>query len=48
MWDAALDIGPDTTQEMVAKAEVAFKRADEIWNLRKADGYVNDDARASY
>lgn len=27
MWDAALDIGrPDTTQEMVAKAEAAFKR----------------------
>lgn len=49
MWDAALDIGrPDTTQEMVAKAEAAFKRADEIWNLRKGDGYVNDDARASY
>jgi len=49
MWDAALDIGrPDTTQEMVAKAEEAFKRADEIWNLRKGDGYVNDDARASY
>ncbi|MFM0893110.1 phage tail length tape measure family protein, partial [Citrobacter freundii] len=48
MWDAALDIGrPDTTQEMVAKAEEAFKRADEIWNLRKGDGYVNDDARAS-
>lgn len=49
MWDAALDIGrPDTTQEMVAKAEAAFKRADEIWNLRKGDRYVNEDARASY
>ncbi|MDM3293260.1 phage tail tape measure protein, partial [Citrobacter sp. Cc139] len=49
MWDAALDIGrPDTTQEIVAKAEAAFKRADEIWNLRKGDRYVNDDARASY
>ncbi|EPK0411126.1 phage tail tape measure protein [Citrobacter freundii] len=49
MWDAALDIGrPDTSQEMVAKAEAAFKRADEIWNLRKGDSYVNDDARASY
>ncbi|STB73816.1 Phage-related minor tail protein [Citrobacter koseri] len=36
MWDAALDIGrPDTAQEMVRKAEAAFKRADEIWNLRK-------------
>lgn len=49
MWDAALDIGrPDTSQEIVAKAEAAFKRADEIWNLRKGDRYVNDDARASY
>lgn len=49
MWDAALDIGrPDTTQEIVAKAEAAFKRADEIWNLRKGDRYVNDDARARY
>ncbi len=43
MWDAALDIGrPDTTQEMVSKAEAAFKKADEIWNLRKGDGYVNE------
>lgn len=49
MWDAALDIGrPDTAQEMVRKAEAAFKRADEIWNLRKNDGYVNDEARARY
>lgn len=49
MWDAALDIGrPDTAQEMVHKAEAAFKRADEIWNLRKNDGYVNDEARARY
>lgn len=49
MWDAALDIGrPDTVQEMVRKAEAAFKRADEIWNLRKNDGYVNDEARARY
>lgn len=46
MWDAALDVGrPDTAQEMVSKAEVAFKRADEIWNLRKNDGYVNSEAR---
>ena len=49
MWDAALDIGrPDTAQEIVSKAEAAFKRADEVWNLRKGDRYVNDDARASY
>ncbi|EPJ5577978.1 phage tail tape measure protein [Citrobacter farmeri] len=46
MWDAALDVGrPDTAQEMVSKAETAFKRADEIWNLRKNDGYVNSEAR---
>ena len=46
MWDAALDVGrPDTAQEMVSKAEAAFKRADEIWNLRKNDGYVNSEAR---
>lgn len=49
MWDAALDIGrPDTAQEMVAKAEAAFKKADEIWNLRKGDRYVNDEARARF
>lgn len=49
MWDAALDIGrPDTAQEMVAKAEAAFKKADEIWNLRKGDHYVNDEARARF
>jgi len=49
MWDAALDIGrPDTSQEMLSKAEAAFKRADEIWNLRKGDRYVNDDARARF
>jgi phage-related minor tail protein len=48
MWDAALDIGrPDTAQEMVAKAEAAFKKADEIWNLRKGD-HVNDEARARF
>ena len=41
MWDAALDIGrPDTAQEIVSKAEAAFKRADEVWNLRKGDRYV--------
>ncbi|MFP9432713.1 phage tail tape measure protein, partial [Enterobacter sp. LM3] len=28
-----------------AKAEAAFKKADEIWNLRKNDGYVNSKAR---
>ncbi|WP_313228166.1 phage tail tape measure protein [Leclercia sp.] len=49
MWDAALDIGrPDTTQEMVKNAEAAFKKADEIWNLRKGDRYVNDEARARF
>jgi len=49
MWDAALDVGrPDTAQEMVAKAEAAFKKADEIWNLRKGDHYVNDEARARF
>lgn len=49
MWDAALDVGrPDTSQEMLSKAEAAFKRADEIWNLRKGDRYVNDDARARF
>lgn len=46
MWDAALDVGrPDTAQEMVSRAEAAFKRADEVWNLRKNDGYVNSEAR---
>ncbi|EOJ3462437.1 phage tail length tape measure family protein, partial [Escherichia coli] len=35
MWDAVLDIGrPDTAQEMLIKAEAAFKKADDIWNLR--------------
>ncbi|MRF59274.1 phage tail tape measure protein [Citrobacter portucalensis] len=49
MWDAVLDIGrPDTTQEILAKAEAAFKKADEIWNLRKDDYFVNDEARARY
>lgn len=49
MWDAALDVGrPDTAQEMVTKAEAAFKQADEIWNLRKDDRYVNDEARARF
>jgi phage-related minor tail protein len=48
MWDAALDIGRPDTQEMVAKAEAAFKKADEIWNLRKGDHYVNDEARARF
>ncbi|POU74080.1 phage tail tape measure protein [Leclercia sp. LSNIH6] len=49
MWDAALDVGrPDTAQEMVTKAEAAFKKADEIWNLRKDDRYVNDEARARF
>ncbi|WP_285131545.1 phage tail tape measure protein [Leclercia adecarboxylata] len=49
MWDAALDVGrPDTAQEMVAKAQAAFKKADEIWNLRKDDRYVNDEARARF
>ena len=38
MWDAVLDIGrPDTAQEMLIKAEAAFKKADDIWNLRKDD-----------
>ncbi|HAT2283023.1 TPA: phage tail tape measure protein, partial [Raoultella ornithinolytica] len=49
MWDAALDLGrPDTAGEMVSKAEAAFKRADDIWNLRKNDRYVNDEARARF
>ncbi|HDT5391770.1 TPA: phage tail tape measure protein [Klebsiella pneumoniae subsp. pneumoniae] len=49
MWDAALDLGrPDTADEMASKAESAFKRADEIWNLRKNDRYVNDEARARF
>ncbi|MEH3573587.1 phage tail length tape measure family protein [Escherichia coli] len=49
MWDAALDIGrPDTSQEMLSKAEAAFRRADEIWDLRKGDRYVNDEARARF
>ncbi len=31
MWDAVLDIGrPDTAQEMLIKAEAAFKKADDI------------------
>ncbi|EPB2804025.1 phage tail tape measure protein [Escherichia coli] len=49
MWDSVLDAGrPDTTQEMLAKAEAAFKKADDIWNLRKDDYFVNDEARARY
>ncbi|WP_436900084.1 phage tail tip domain-containing protein [Escherichia coli] len=49
MWDAVLDIGrPDTAQEMLIKAETAFKKADDIWNLRKDDYFVNDEARARY
>ncbi|GHK73498.1 hypothetical protein ECZU12_49090 [Escherichia coli] len=30
------------------KAEAAFKKADDIWNLRKDDYFVNDEARARY
>ncbi|HBN2439176.1 phage tail tape measure protein [Escherichia coli] len=49
MWDAILDIGrPDIAQEMLIKAEAAFKKADDIWNLRKDDYFVNDEARARY
>ncbi|HFO8797900.1 TPA: phage tail tape measure protein [Escherichia coli] len=49
MWDAVLDIGrPDTAQEMLIKAEAAFKKADDIWSLRKDDYFVNDEARACY
>ncbi|EEW0911658.1 phage tail tape measure protein [Escherichia coli O4] len=49
MWDAILDIGrPDTAQEMLIKAETAFKKADDIWNLRKDDYFVNDEARTRY
>jgi len=49
MWDAALDLGrPDTAGEMVSKAQSAFKQADEVWNLRKNDRYVNDEARARF
>ncbi|VTM59443.1 tail component of prophage CP-933X [Escherichia coli] len=49
MWDAVLDIGrPDTAQEMLIKAEAAFKKADDIWNLRKDDYFVNDEAAARY
>lgn len=49
MWDAALDIGrPDTSEQMLKKAQDAFDRADKIWNLRKNDSFVNDDARARY
>ncbi|HBS7090796.1 TPA: phage tail tape measure protein, partial [Klebsiella pneumoniae] len=49
MWDAALDLGrPDTSGEMVSKAQSAFKQADDIWNLRKNDRYVNDEARARF
>ncbi|EHX5991011.1 phage tail tape measure protein [Escherichia coli] len=49
MWDAVLDIDrPDTAQEMLIKAEAAFKKADDIWNLRKDDYFVNDEARARY
>ncbi|HBB6657655.1 TPA: phage tail tape measure protein [Salmonella enterica] len=49
MWDAVLDIGrPDTAREMLVKAEAAFKKADDIWNLRKDDYFVNDEARARF
>lgn len=49
MWDKALDIGrQDSSEQMLKKAQDAFNNADKIWNLRKNDSYVNDDARASY
>lgn len=49
MWDAVLDIGCfDIAQEMLIKAEAAYKKADDIWNLRKDDYFVNDEARARY
>ncbi|TDX18482.1 lambda family phage tail tape measure protein [Buttiauxella sp. BIGb0552] len=49
MWDAALDIGrPDTSEQMLKKAQDAFDKADKIWSLRKNDPFVKDDARASY
>lgn len=49
MWDAALDIGrPDTGSEMLKKAQDAFNNAERIWNLRKNDSFVNDEARARY
>ncbi|STF86685.1 tail component of prophage CP-933X [Escherichia coli] len=35
-------------REMLIKAEAAFKKADDIWNLRKDDYFVNDEARARY
>ncbi|WP_342353446.1 hypothetical protein, partial [Escherichia coli] len=34
--------------QMLIKAEAAFKKADDIWNLRKDDYFVNDEARARY
>ncbi|PRT57380.1 hypothetical protein C6086_30495 [Escherichia coli] len=33
---------------MLIKAEAAFKKADDIWSLRKDDYFVNDEARARY
>lgn len=49
MWDAVLDIGRfDIAQEMLIKVEVAYKKVDDIWNLRKDDYFVNDEARARY
>lgn len=49
MWDAVLDVGrPDTAQEMLIKTEAAFKKADDIWNLRKDDYFVNNEARSRY
>ncbi|WHP32840.1 phage tail tape measure protein [Trabulsiella odontotermitis] len=49
MWDAALDIGrPDSAQEMLSKAEAAFRRADQTWELEKNDRFINEEARARF
>lgn len=49
MWDAAMDVGrPDSSDVVLKKAQAAFDHADEIWNLRKGDHFVNDEARDRY
>ena len=49
MWDAVLDIGrPDTAQEMLIKADAAFKKQTISGICAKHDYFVNDEARARY
>ncbi|EBH6782472.1 phage tail tape measure protein [Salmonella enterica] len=49
MWDAAMDIGrPDTAQEMVRKAEIAFRGAKNTYEASKLDWHASDSDRDRY